>query len=64
MKASLNFIYRFDSVDGKRSMKGPKYEFPNGNLQRKFLQARQSSFEWEATYGGVYRIWMGTKPEV
>jgi cytochrome P450 len=45
-------------------MKGPKYEFPNGNLQKKFLQARQSSVEWEAKYGPVYRIWMGTKPEV
>jgi hypothetical protein len=45
-------------------MNGPAYKFPNGNMQEKFLQARQKSMEWEAGYGSVYRIWMGMNPEV
>ncbi|KAH8593316.1 cytochrome P450 monooxygenase GliC2 [Bisporella sp. PMI_857] len=64
LNAWLNFVYKFTSEDSTRSMKGPEYKFPNGNMQEKFLQARQKSVEWEAQYGPVYRIWMGMNPEV
>lgn len=33
-------------------------------MTEKFLCARERSYEWQAKYGSIYRIWVGPNPEV
>ncbi|PLB48986.1 cytochrome P450 monooxygenase GliC2 [Aspergillus steynii IBT 23096] len=60
----LSTTYRIPATDRKRSMPGPAYTFPNGQMIDKFLAAKAKSWEWEEKYGKTYRIWAANIPEV
>ncbi|KAK1140027.1 hypothetical protein N8T08_010936 [Aspergillus melleus] len=60
----LSTIYRIPTTDRKKSMPGPAYTFPNGQMVDKFLAAKAKSWEWEEKYGKTYRIWAASIPEV
>ena len=63
-KGILSTIYRIPATDRKRSMPGPAYTFPNGQMIDKFLSAKAKSWEWGEKYGKTYRIWAASIPEV
>ncbi|EFQ96923.1 cytochrome P450 monooxygenase GliC2 [Nannizzia gypsea CBS 118893] len=62
--AFLTSIHRIYDESGKRVMTGPRYQFPNGQMVDKFLNAKNKSWEWEEKYGKTYRIWAANIPEV
>ncbi|KAK2616881.1 hypothetical protein QQS21_000259 [Conoideocrella luteorostrata] len=64
LNAYLSLVHRITSTDGKKSISGPAYSFPNGQMVDKFLAARARSWEWEKKYGKTYRIWAGSIPEI
>ncbi|KAI0946412.1 hypothetical protein AcW1_009882 [Taiwanofungus camphoratus] len=47
-----------------RPIPGPRYSWPFGNLEDKFVRGRRMGKEWQAQYGSVYRIWSGDQAEV
>ena len=41
------------------------YRWPNGQGDvAKFLEGDKNSDLWEGQFGGIYRLWAGTTPEV
>ncbi|KAI1194822.1 cytochrome P450 monooxygenase GliC2 [Nemania serpens] len=46
-----------------KQVSGPKWKFPNGSLLQRFLDGRTCSERWQS-YGPVYRIWSGLRPEI
>ncbi|QKX59052.1 uncharacterized protein TRUGW13939_06182 [Talaromyces rugulosus] len=44
-------------------IRGPKWQWPNGQFTEKFMNGRAKSEEW-LQYGPVYRLWAGPKPEI
>ncbi|KAJ0120705.1 cytochrome p450 monooxygenase 2 [Diaporthe amygdali] len=62
--ALLSRIHYVPSLDGGKNIKGPPFTFWDGQMTEKFLCARERSYEWQAKYGSIYRIWVGPNPEV
>ncbi|KAK8187538.1 cytochrome P450 monooxygenase GliC2 [Phyllosticta capitalensis] len=60
----LDWSTKIKSADGKKTMDGPKYQWPHGNTLEKFFDHRRKSEEWLKEYGKTYRIWAGTFSEV
>jgi hypothetical protein len=47
----------------RKTIRGPLWQWPNGQIVDKFLLAKQCSFQWQR-YGPVYRIWAFATPEM
>ncbi|KAI1457523.1 putative cytochrome P450 monooxygenase [Annulohypoxylon moriforme] len=63
----LTSKYPITSYDNGRSVSIPScpYRWPNGQGDiAKFLEGEKNSSAWAKDYGGVYRIWSGTTPEI
>ncbi|KAB8070356.1 cytochrome P450 monooxygenase GliC2 [Aspergillus leporis] len=51
------------TIAKKKTIRGPLWQWPNGQIVDKFLLAKQCSFQWQR-YGPVYRIWAFATPEI
>ncbi|KAF2158802.1 hypothetical protein M409DRAFT_71435 [Zasmidium cellare ATCC 36951] len=59
----LSLTASFRSLDGKKTLRGPRYVYPFGNFRHMFSESRALSYKWKKEYGHIYRIWTGLYSE-
>ncbi|KAJ5190077.1 hypothetical protein N7472_009091 [Penicillium cf. griseofulvum] len=65
LQAYLTWYYPIKSVDGIANVPSCPYRWPNGQGDTgKFFEGIENSVRWETSYGIIYRIWSGMKPEI
>jgi gliotoxin/aspirochlorine/mycotoxins biosynthesis cytochrome P450 monooxygenase len=58
----LSHLHAIRDTKGK-SIQGPWWQWPNGQIVDKFLSAKQCSFQWQQ-FGDIYLIWAFNIPEM
>ncbi|KAI0456042.1 cytochrome p450 monooxygenase GliC [Xylaria acuta] len=61
----LSWRHQVKHVENGTNLPSAHYRFPNGQGDaEKFLHGKENSEIWQAKFGGIYRIWSGTAPEI
>ncbi|RJE25395.1 Cytochrome P450 [Aspergillus sclerotialis] len=61
----LSNRYAVHHIEDKSALPGCQYQWPNGQGdEAKFKSGKENSEQWGEEYGGIYRIWSGSTPEI
>lgn len=65
VQAYLEWKYPVYHESTSKAIPTCAYRFPNGQGDvGKFLDGMQNSEKWQGSYGSIYRIWSGMRPEM